>query len=136
MTSTSNMTGRDLILYIIQNGLEDDPVFDNGRFIGFLTDIQTAVKFGVGVNTVRAWVQTGVLDGICIANTLFIPANAQNPKVIEKRKKQVEEKVNEKEVKNPSDVSNDRGTPPRNTCNSKPPVKGLFAGSGKHRILN
>lgn len=34
------MTGRDLILYILMNNLEDEPVFEEGKFIGFVTDVE------------------------------------------------------------------------------------------------
>ena len=32
------MTGRELILYILSNGLENEPVFKDGKFIGFMTE--------------------------------------------------------------------------------------------------
>ena len=31
------MTGRDLIIYILENGLEDKEVFDGDRMLGFET---------------------------------------------------------------------------------------------------
>lgn len=73
------MTGRDLILYILANGLEDEPVFENGRFIGFMTDEEAAVKMKVGVATIHIWVGLGQLKGLKIGNDLYIPANAKSP---------------------------------------------------------
>lgn len=70
------MTGKDLIIYILQNNLEDKPVFENGRLLGFMTVTEAAVKFEVGVGTVTAWVNLGWLPGININNTIYIPANA------------------------------------------------------------
>lgn len=71
------MTGRDLILYILQNGLEDEPVFDNGIFLGFMNINEAAVKFDVGAATVMAWYNTGMLPGIRIGESVYIPANAE-----------------------------------------------------------
>ena len=73
------MTGRDLILYILANGLEDEPVFENGRFIGFMTAEEAAIKMNVGVMTVRIWVGLGKLKGLMIGETLYIPADAKSP---------------------------------------------------------
>ena len=68
------MTGRDLIIYILKNNLEDVPIFKDGEFLGFITAEEAAVKLNVGVATVYAWVELGKMHGIKIDNTLFIPA--------------------------------------------------------------
>lgn len=73
------MTGRDLILYILANGLEDEPVFENGRFIGFMTAEEAAVKMKVGIATIHIWVGLGQLKGLKIGDNLYIPANAKSP---------------------------------------------------------
>lgn len=73
------MTGRDLILYILTHGLEDEPVFENGRFIGFMTAEEAAVKMNVGVMTIRLWVGLGQLKGLTIGDALYIPADAKSP---------------------------------------------------------
>lgn len=73
------MTGRDLILYILDNKLEDELVFEDGIFLGFMNEMEAAVKFGVGVSTIRAWVYKEMLSAICIGNVLYIPANAEKP---------------------------------------------------------
>lgn len=75
------MTGRDLIVYILENGLLDEPVFEDGRLLGFMTSMEVAVKFEVGVNTIHLWVKMGSLDGIKIGEEIYIPANAKNPKL-------------------------------------------------------
>ena len=68
------MTGRELIMYILENHLEDEPVFQNGTFIGYATDVKFAEMLGVGVATVRAWIMIGrVKDAIMIGDTMFIP---------------------------------------------------------------
>ena len=73
------MTGRDLMIYILQNGLENEPVCSNGSILGFMTVSEAAMKFDVGVATVEVWYGLGMIDGITLGNTLFIPANAKRP---------------------------------------------------------
>lgn len=73
------MTGRDLILYILQNGLEDEPVFEDGIFLGFMNEMEAAIKFGVGTSTIRVWVDMKMLPAIKLGNMLYIPANAEKP---------------------------------------------------------
>lgn len=75
------MTGRDLIIYILQNGLEDKEVFEDGVFIGFMTEEEAAVKFEVGVPTIRAWHSLGFINGVTIGDTLFIFKNATDPRI-------------------------------------------------------
>ena len=68
------MTGRDLIIYILQNGLEDKPVFENGALLGFMTEQQFASKMSVGVATVEVWINRGdVSDVIRVGDTTLIP---------------------------------------------------------------
>lgn len=49
------MTGKELIRYIIDNDLEQEQVFQNGKFIGFITREEAAQKFHVGVATSCLW---------------------------------------------------------------------------------
>ena len=62
------MTGRELVLYILANNLEDDTV-------SFMT-MSAAVKFHVGIETIRAWVSLGQLDSIQINGEIYIPEKA------------------------------------------------------------
>lgn len=78
------LTGRDLILYILANGLEDEPVFANGRLLGFMTIEEAAVKFEVGVATVRVWINEGMLYGIKIGDDIYLPADSERPSVTAK----------------------------------------------------
>lgn len=58
------MTGRELIIYILTNGLEDEQVFVNGRFVGFLTISEAAQKLGVGMESVKVMLQLGLIDNV------------------------------------------------------------------------
>lgn len=68
------MTGRELIVYILENHLEDEPVFKDGTFVGFISEREFANKMNVGPNTVRAWVELHIADGVYIGDNLYIPA--------------------------------------------------------------
>ena len=68
------MTGRELIMYILENHLEDEPVFQTGTFIGYVSDAQLAEMLGVGVATIHTWILLGrVKDAIMIGDTMFVP---------------------------------------------------------------
>lgn len=63
------MTGSELIIYILANNLEDETV-------SFMTMSEAAVKFRVGVETIRVWIISGQLDYIQIDNEFYIPSKA------------------------------------------------------------
>ena len=73
------MTGRELIVYILSNNLEDEPVFKNDCFIGFVTAGQAAEKMNVGTATVYAWIAQKQLTGIIFGDRVYIPANFESP---------------------------------------------------------
>lgn len=66
------MTGRELIVYILQNNLEDEIVIENDIFFGMMTEKEASIKFKVGEATIKAWYELGVLPGIKIGNSIFI----------------------------------------------------------------
>ena len=65
------MTCRDLIIYILKNNLEDEVILEEGIFTGLMTAEEAAIKFGVGVGTVKAWFDCGILTGTKIGNSIF-----------------------------------------------------------------
>ena len=60
------MTGRELIIYILENRLEDK------KISWFMTVEEAAVKFKVGVETVKVWYSLGFISGITIGDTIYI----------------------------------------------------------------
>lgn len=66
------MTGRDLIIYILQNDLENEPIFKDGTIMGFLTAGQAAEKLNVGIETVKVWCSTDVLEHVEIGDQVYI----------------------------------------------------------------
>lgn len=74
------MTGRDLIIYILQNGLEDEPIFkEDGTITGFLTVGQAAEKANVGTATIYAWVEQKRINYILVGCRIFIQADFEPP---------------------------------------------------------
>lgn len=71
------MTGKELILYILQNNLEDEQIsFENG-FLDFITVNDAAAKYEVGPETVKIWFALKIIDGIQIGNEIYILPNAK-----------------------------------------------------------
>lgn len=70
------MTCRDLIIYILANGLEDEPVFKDGKFIGFMTAEEAAQMLNTGTATIEALLSRDMLEGIQIGNTVYISASS------------------------------------------------------------
>ena len=71
------MTGRDLIVYILENNLEDAQVFEDGKLLGFLSISEFALKLGVGTATVDTWFKMGLIKGFKIGEEVYIPANTE-----------------------------------------------------------
>lgn len=69
------MTGKDLIIYILENNLENESVFKNGTFVGFLPISEVAVRLDVGIATIYAWIDQGKIDYIQIGSRYFIADN-------------------------------------------------------------
>lgn len=74
------MTGRELMMYILENHLEDEVVIQDGVFVGFMTEEEAAVKFNVGVATVRAWYACGKVKGTKIGDRLYFLRNMRDPR--------------------------------------------------------
>ena len=73
------MTGRELIVYILENHLEDKPVFEKGKFIGFMTVGDVAVKENVGLATVYAWTRHDLVNSVPVIEDIYIPVNYESP---------------------------------------------------------
>lgn len=74
------MTGKELIIYILQNNLEDEQVIADSKLLGFMTVDEAAAKFGVGVETVKTWVLLGVIEHVLMDTKIYIPINTE-PKI-------------------------------------------------------
>ncbi len=74
------MTGKDLIIYILQNNLENEVVLKDSFFDGFMDGYEAAAKFGVGIETIRVWHSLGMLDGLQFGEKLYFFKNAKDPR--------------------------------------------------------
>lgn len=75
------MTGRDLIIYILKNNLEDKDIFKDGVFVGLMTVEEAAVKFGVGPATIMLWYVTDMLAGFKIGENVYFLKDAEDPRL-------------------------------------------------------
>lgn len=75
------MTGKELILYILQNNLENTVVLEGGLFIGFMDEQEAATKFNVGVATIRGWYHCKWLTGTKIGDSLYFRKDVADPRI-------------------------------------------------------
>lgn len=69
------MTGKELILYILQNDLENEPVFHDGNFVGFISADKVAEEMNVGTATVVALLNQAHIDYYTFEGNYYIPIN-------------------------------------------------------------
>lgn len=75
------MTGRDLIIYILKNNLEDAELFTSTDSLlpFFVTVDERAVEWVTGKATLKALIEIGKLKGIKMGDQYFILATEKNP---------------------------------------------------------
>lgn len=73
------MTGRELIIYILENGLEDADIFDKGFSSLFITPEEAAIKWGCGSATVKAMIDMKKVKGVNHLSVYYVLANQPNP---------------------------------------------------------
>ena len=66
------MTGRELIIFILDHNLEDAVLFEDGKIPGYLTVEEAAIIIGTGVETVKELYKREALKGFTLGNTIFI----------------------------------------------------------------
>lgn len=69
------MTGRELIMHILENNLENEEICKDGRLVGFMTVEEYAVKNEIGTASVNCLIKLGKLPTIKIGDIYFIPKN-------------------------------------------------------------
>lgn len=70
------MTGKELIMYILENDLEGIDIFKEA----LLTEKEAAIQFGVAKATVKAWRSFGLLKGLNIKGEPYIFKNQTDPR--------------------------------------------------------
>lgn len=67
------MKGRDLIVYILTNHLEDEDIFKDGKILTLITVEEAAIKLGMGTAGVYCLIeQLGVLDSTEINGKTYV----------------------------------------------------------------
>ena len=66
------MTGRDLIILILNNHIEDVVVFEDLRVLGFYTIEEAAVKLNIGIESVKAQCSIDTIRHIKIGDKHYI----------------------------------------------------------------
>lgn len=73
------MTGRELIIYILQNDLLDNAIYDkngiNLKNLGLISVSEVAAKSSLGEETVKVWAGLGYLDGFKFDGSFVIIKN-------------------------------------------------------------
>ena len=72
------MTGRDLIIYILKNKMEN---VDVSKVFGIVSIEKTAEEMDVGVATIKLWCVMKYLDTITIDDKIYIFKNEKYEKV-------------------------------------------------------
>lgn len=73
------MTGRELVVFIMENHLEDTTIFDGNMLPGLMTLDEAAVKWNSGRNTLKALFEMGKIPGVIIDEKIYIHENTKNP---------------------------------------------------------
>ena len=69
------MTGRELIVFIMQNKLEDKVMLE------LMSEAEAAAKFDVGVATIRVWYDYGyITGGLDIGGALYLLKDTPDPR--------------------------------------------------------
>ena len=74
------MTGREMIMYIMYNHLEDVEIFSDKFIPGFMSLEEAAVKFEVGAPTVKTWWDMGLFKGFKMGESIFIQKDSPDPR--------------------------------------------------------
>ena len=75
------MTGKELIIYILENNLENETIFSDCFINKLMTVDEAAVKFEVGNATNVTWYNLCMIPGITINGRIYILPNAVKPVV-------------------------------------------------------
>lgn len=70
------MTGRDMIIFILSHNLEDTEL-SNILTTWFISEMEAAKKFNVGLATVEAWFNHNQIDGLKIGDTIYISRSSK-----------------------------------------------------------
>ena len=75
------MTGRELMMFILENGLENENIF-SGDILSELcmTADEAAIKFNTGVSTINSWIKMGKIPTLTINGITYVYKHAEDPR--------------------------------------------------------
>lgn len=86
------MTGRELIIYILENGLEDEPIIQEGMIVmknlGYIPLDEAALKLKVGFSTILSLLMRGDITGSKIGEKIYILTSSIQPLLDKKERKE------------------------------------------------
>lgn len=75
------MSGKDLMIYILENNLVDKSIYDEfGIPVWLMTVAEAAEKFNVGQETIFTWVIKNMIDYQDINGVLYIFRTSKDPR--------------------------------------------------------
>ena len=74
------MTGKELMLYILENDLLDESIVKDGIPIFLMSLEEASCKFEVGPATIRYWIAEGKIDSCVIGTQFYVYINAKDPR--------------------------------------------------------
>ena len=66
------MTGKDLIIYILQNNLVDKDISEISPYLHTISVEEAAIRCDVGPATIESAFNMGLVDGIKVDDTIYI----------------------------------------------------------------
>ena len=69
------MTGKEFIIYILENDLVDKPIFEDDKIAGLLTVTEAAAKLNVGKATMITYAAMALVDIVEFRGIIFIIDN-------------------------------------------------------------
>lgn len=69
------MTGKELIIYILENDLLDKSMFDCDNVVGLLSVSEAAIALGAGNATILAHIKIGTIDTVRVGKMDFVIDN-------------------------------------------------------------
>ena len=81
------MTGRDLIVFILENHLEDAVLFTDDHIPGLMSIEEAASKWCTGVHTLKALIKIGKVSGLEIGEKIYISCDHPNPFEVNKNER-------------------------------------------------
>lgn len=66
------MTGKDLIVYILENNLMDEPICKDGTFIGYIPIGKAAEEMGMGIAGMKSLLNMYEVDCVTVGG-IFVP---------------------------------------------------------------